>query len=100
MGSIANMGQVPKLTPQQIRSIKQSPKGELPKFLQVGNSNIGASLLRTKDGSEIQAGVTTRKGTNVHIDAGYSKSRGTAGFGASLIRNGKRTGVQKIFKIR
>ena len=90
--------QTPKLSAQQLRSIKMSPKGVLPRFLEVGNSNIGASLLRTKDGSEIQAGLTTKKGTNVHVGAGYSKSRQSAGFGVSLIRNGKSHTINKTFK--
>lgn len=30
---MANMPKVPKLTPQQVRAIKESPKGALPAFL-------------------------------------------------------------------
>ncbi len=72
------MSKAPKLSPAQIRSIKQSPKGQLPKFLSVGNKKAGASLLRTKDGAEVQAGIG-----KTHVDAGYSKSNKSAGFGIS-----------------
>lgn len=69
---------VPKFSAQQLRAIKQSPKGKLPKFIEqyteVGNKKAGASLLRTKDGSEIQAGIG-----RTHLDAGYSKKNRTAG---------------------
>ena len=50
-GPVGPMSKAPTFSSQQIRSIKQSPKGQLPKFLQVktGNNNTAAfATARTK----------------------------------------------------
>lgn len=81
-----------RLSGSQINAIKASPKGQLPSFLRSVTPRVGASVTRTKDGSELQAGVRTRGGTGIHVGAGYSKSRKSAGLDVTLTRGRKRVG--------
>jgi hypothetical protein len=75
---VGGMSKAPTFSSAQLRSIKQSPKGVLPKFLSVGNKKAGATLSRSKDGAEVQAGIG-----RTHVGAGFSKSRKSAGFDIS-----------------
>lgn len=57
----------------------------------IGRNGAGATLLRTKTGAEIQAGVG-----KLHVDAGFDKKNKS--FGAGVAYGKKRVSFHKKFK--